>query len=78
MQLEKKEAYKNKKTIVFDLDETLVRCHEKPSEDDKDVKLSVIFPTGEDMKVSISIRPHALTLLKRLTLKFELMVFTGS
>ncbi len=45
----------------------------------EDVKLSVLLPnTGENFKVSISIRPYAITLLKKLSQVFELMIFSGS
>ena len=35
------------KTVIFDLDETLVHCVDDPDNDDPDVILPVTFPTGE-------------------------------
>jgi len=41
-----------KKTIVFDLDETLIHCNENSSSGiPPDVILPITFPTGESMEV---------------------------
>ena len=40
-----------KKTIIFDLDETLIHCNENQN-DDFDVRVPVHFPTGEFIEVS--------------------------
>ena len=46
MILNKNSIYNNKKTVIFDLDETLIHCNDhldKPH----DVKLTITFPSGE-------------------------------
>lgn len=48
-----------KKTLVFDLDETLIHCNESvnlPS----DVVLPIKFPSGEVIEAGINIRPYCL------------------
>ena len=40
------------KTIVFDLDETLIHCNENQG-DPCDVRVPVTFPTGESIEVNI-------------------------
>ena len=47
-----------KKTIVFDLDETLIHCNES-IEIPGDVILPIRFPSGEIIEASINIRPFA-------------------
>jgi hypothetical protein len=44
-------GYESKKTIVFDLDETLVHCVEEDKMRFADVVLPIRFPTGEVIKV---------------------------
>ena len=39
-------AYWGKKTVIFDLDETLIHCNENLNTP-FDVKLPIVFPTGE-------------------------------
>lgn len=50
--LPRRTGYENKKTIVFDLDETLVHCVEEDKMRFADVVLSIRFPTGEVIKVN--------------------------
>ena len=40
------------KTIVFDLDETLIHCNEN-QEDPCDVRVPVTFPSGESIDVNL-------------------------
>jgi hypothetical protein len=49
--LARRPGYEQKKTIVFDLDETLVHCCEDPATMGADVYLPVVFPTGEVVQV---------------------------
>jgi Dullard-like phosphatase family protein len=71
-------GYENKKTLVFDLDETLVHCCENPEEQHPDVILPVTFPNGEVINAGINIRPHALECLRTVNKDFEVFVFTAS
>ncbi len=41
---------KDKKTLVLDLDETLIHCNEDPGAK-SDVTLAITFPTGEVINV---------------------------
>jgi hypothetical protein len=45
-------------TIVFDLDETLAHCNEKP-EMPCDITLQLPFSKGDPITVGINIRPYA-------------------
>lgn len=65
------------KTVIFDLDETLIHCNEDQSAP-FDVKVPVKFPTGECIEAGINIRPHAKQILKNLAAHFEVLVFTAS
>ncbi|CAD8096423.1 unnamed protein product [Paramecium primaurelia] len=65
------------KTLVFDLDETLIHCNESVSVPG-DVVLPITFPTGETIQASINIRPFAQQILQTLSRHFEIIVFTAS
>ncbi|CAD8090480.1 unnamed protein product [Paramecium primaurelia] len=67
----------NKKTIVFDLDETLIHCNES-TQIQGDVILPIKFPSGEIIEASINIRPYAQQVLQTLNKYFEIIVFTAS
>lgn len=47
-----------KKTLIFDLDETLIHCNENPSAP-CDVKVPIKFTGGEVIEANICIRPFA-------------------
>ena len=49
-ELEKRESHKFKKTLIFDLDETLVHCNES-LELPADIVLPIIFPNGQKIEV---------------------------
>lgn len=66
-----------KKSIILDLDETLIHCNENQN-DDYDVRVPVNFPTGEVIEAGINIRPYAKELLNELSKEFEVIVFTAS
>ena len=74
--LKKKDFYKNKKTLILDLDETLIHCVEN-LESHSDMKLQIKID-GTSIKIGINIRPYALTFLKKMALKFEIVIFTAS
>ncbi|KAM3147211.1 hypothetical protein pb186bvf_000927 [Paramecium bursaria] len=67
----------NRKTIVFDLDETLIHCNEN-TKIPGDVILPIKFPTGEIIEASINIRPYAQQILQTLSRHYEVIVFTAS
>jgi Dullard-like phosphatase family protein len=70
-------GYEQKKTIIFDLDETLVHCVDDPSSQ-PDVILPVVFPSGETVNAGINIRPFARECLMEAIKYFEVIVFTAS
>ena len=53
-----------KKTVIFDLDETLVHCVDDPESQKTDVVLKVRFPNGETADAGINVRPYALDCLR--------------
>lgn len=82
----------DKKTLIFDLDETLIHCNESTLIP-YDVKLPIKFPGGETIEVvnlfetetnqyylqaGINIRPYAIEILKEMSALFEIIVFTAS
>lgn len=66
------------KTIIFDLDETLVHCVDDPDTDNPHVILKVKFPSGEAVDAGINIRPYAIECLKEANKYFQVVVFTAS
>ena len=66
------------KTIIFDLDETLVHCVDDPENDNPHVILKVVFPSGEVVDAGINIRPYAIECLKEANKYFQVVVFTAS
>ena len=73
-----KKGYEGRKTVIFDLDETLVHCCEDITSCKPDVILPVTFPTGEVVQAGINIRPYALECLREVNREFEVFVFTAS
>ncbi|CAD8096257.1 unnamed protein product [Paramecium sonneborni] len=67
----------NLKTIIFDLDETLIHCNEN-TQMVGDVILPITFPNGETVQASINIRPYAQKVLQTLSKHFEIIIFTAS
>ncbi|CAD8147854.1 unnamed protein product [Paramecium pentaurelia] len=65
------------KTIVFDLDETLIHCNSNLSIQG-DIILPITFPNNETIQASINIRPYAKQILKTLSKDFEIIIFTAS
>ncbi|CAD8064512.1 unnamed protein product [Paramecium sonneborni] len=68
---------KFKKTIIFDLDETLIHCQES-NDDPSDTVLTIKFPTGETVQAGINLRPYCREMLAILSQKYEIIVFTAS
>lgn len=74
-------AFRNsliKKTIIFDLDETLVHCIDDIEKNPCDQEISVTFPNGETVKAGINIRPYAIECLKKANESYQVVVFTAS
>ncbi|CAG9331735.1 unnamed protein product [Blepharisma stoltei] len=74
--LPKRPGWETKKTIVFDLDETLVHCTEDLNS--ADVILPVTFPTGDVINAGVNIRPFVRECLSEANKLFEVIVFTAS
>ena len=64
------------KTVVFDLDETLV--HRCESLSNAEVVLHVTLPTREVVAVGVNVRPYAINCLQALSQDWEVIVFTAS
>jgi len=75
--LPKRPTHKDKKTVIFDLDETLIHCNES-ADMPCDVILPIKFPHGEIIEAGINVRPYALEILKEISQHFEVIVFTAS
>eukprot|EP00357_Protocruzia_adherens_P001328 CAMPEP_0115019708 /NCGR_PEP_ID=MMETSP0216-20121206/29621_1 /TAXON_ID=223996 /ORGANISM="Protocruzia adherens, Strain Boccale" /LENGTH=946 /DNA_ID=CAMNT_0002391263 /DNA_START=331 /DNA_END=3171 /DNA_ORIENTATION=- len=65
------------KTIIFDLDETLVHCCDSLREN-PDTVLKIKFPKGDVIEAGINIRPYARECLEAANEHFEVIVFTAS
>ena len=55
----------HKKTLIFDLDETLVHCIDDIDNQTFDLPLTVTFPSGETIQAGINIRPYVYQCLKK-------------
>lgn len=77
MNLPKRPGFESKKSIIFDLDETLVHCVDDLSTH-PDVVLPVVFPSGETVNAGINIRPYAREVLMEAIKYFEVIIFTAS
>jgi len=75
--LPRRESHKDRKTLVFDMDETLIHCNES-ADMPADVILPITFPNGEVVEAGVNIRPYAIECLKELSQHFEIVVFTAS
>jgi Dullard-like phosphatase family protein len=72
----RKPGYELRKTLIFDLDETLVHCC--LAEEPADVTMKITLPNGIVCDAGINIRPFAIDCLKTLSKTFEIFVFTAS
>lgn len=66
------------KTIIFDLDETLVHCVEDFYNHKVDKMITVTFPNGDKATAGLNIRPYAIECLRRAAELFQVVVFTAS
>jgi CTD small phosphatase-like protein 2 len=74
--LPKRAGYEDKKTIIFDLDETLVHCLD--SKENAHVRLPIRLPNGTTAMAGVNIRPHVRHCLEVCNQNFEVIVFTAS
>jgi CTD small phosphatase-like protein 2 len=65
------------KTLILDLDETLVHCNENVVER-ADFYLSLSISFGYTIKAGVLIRPFMKEFLTRMAKYFEIIVFTAS
>ena len=70
--LEKPSGYENKKTLILDLDETLIHAEQ----DCLNCHISVEF--GKGNKIGVNIRPFAQDLIKFASSEYEVIIFTAS
>jgi Dullard-like phosphatase family protein len=74
--LNKRPGFESKRTIVFDLDETLVHCVENP--DLADFAITINLANGNFVRAGVNIRPFAREVLASANRDFEVIVFTAS
>lgn len=67
--------YSNRKTLIFDLDETLVHCMGQRK---GQVQITVKFPCNKECKAWINLRPYLIDCLEKAAEYFEVIVFTAS
>ena len=75
--LARRRGYEYKKTVIFDLDETLVHCCDDNSID-ATVILPIRAPSGETIDVAICVRPFAVECLRQVSKNYEIIIFTAS
>lgn len=76
VQLPLTEENANKKVLVLDMDETLIHCEEtRMSQDDIEIDIPI---ENNFQKAYVSIRPYAISFLKKASKYFEIIVFTAS
>lgn len=68
-----------KKTIIFDLDETLAHCVRKENPlRPPDVHLDIKLMSGQNLRAGFNIRPYTRECLEMVNKHFEVVVFTAS
>jgi len=68
----------HKKTIIFDLDETLVHCVDDIENLAYDLPISVQYQHGEKIDAGINVRPYVYDCLKKAKQSYQVVVFTAS
>lgn len=68
---------KKMKTLILDLDETLVHCSENMDKN-YDIKTKIKFTGGEILDCGVNFRPFAPQFLKYISKIYEIVVFTAS
>jgi TFIIF-interacting CTD phosphatase-like protein len=64
-----------KKILVLDLDETLIHS-EIFRNSDEDIDISIRRENQKSMKIFVTIRPHAISFLKKMSKKFCIVIYT--
>lgn len=67
--------YSSRKTLIFDLDETLVHCM---GQRQGQVQVTVKFPDNKECQAWINLRPYLTECLEKASEYFEVIVFTAS
>ncbi len=68
-----------RKTIIFDLDETLAHCvRQDPPARIPDVYLNITVMTGKVLRAGFNVRPFTRECLEMVNKHFEVIVFTAS
>lgn len=78
VELPKLSEYEHKKTIIFDLDETLVHCSRDLYGSKPDVFIPIVFTNGDFVNAGIHIRPYLKECLEECSKIMEVIVFTAS
>jgi CTD small phosphatase-like protein 2 len=76
LRLSRPKGYERKKTVIFDLDETLVHCLSSPELGQ--IEIDIELPNGTPTRVGINIRPYVKEMLTAVSKEFEVIVFTAS
>ena len=67
------------KTIIFDLDETLIHCVDDAENDNPQLIIPITFPEDpEPVMAGVNIRPYARECLEAANKHFQVVVFTAS
>ena len=74
--LSRKPGYEFKKTVIFDLDETLVHCADQTYK--SHVVIPITLPNGETVQAGMNIRPYVKECLISANEDYEVIVFTAS
>jgi len=69
--------YNKKKTLILDLDETLIHADFDGRYENHDQRINFIYD-GQELSVNIFLRPGVLEFLKAVTEIFEIFIFTAS
>lgn len=75
--LPRSKADAGKKTLIVDIDETIIHCEEDPTKP-YDIMLPIEIENGGTAEAYITIRPYAISFLKRMAKHFEIIAFTAS
>lgn len=76
VRLSRRRNHDKRKTVIFDLDETLVHCVN--NNEIAQYELEIEFPAGTFNKIGLNIRPYARDLLAAASKEFEVIIFTAS
>lgn len=74
--LERIPGKEQKKTLIFDLDETLVHCCDKAKSNK--ISITMHLKSGGRLKSGLLIRPYAYECLEKASQLFEVIIFAGS